>query len=34
LHLQVEVLMQDKIGIDTLIAIAQEELAKIEAKRE
>ena len=26
--------MQDKIGIDTLIAIAEEELAKIDAKRE
>lgn len=26
--------MQDKIGIDTLIAIAEEELAKIDAKRD
>jgi hypothetical protein len=26
--------MQDKVGIDTLIAIAEEELAKINAKRD
>ena len=26
--------MQDKIGIDTLIAIAEEELSKIDAKRD